>query len=34
MGNHQKEEVTKTGKVTSIVKNFEGGVQGKITLLM
>jgi hypothetical protein len=32
MGNGQKEEVTKTGKVTGIVKNCEGGIQGKITL--
>jgi hypothetical protein len=32
MGNGQKEEVTKTGKVTGIVKNCEGGIQGNITL--
>jgi hypothetical protein len=33
MRNGQKEEVTKTGKATGIVKNFEGGIQGNITLL-
>jgi hypothetical protein len=33
MGNGQKEEVMKTGKVTGIVKNCEGGIQGNITLL-
>jgi hypothetical protein len=32
MGNGQKEEVTKTGKVAGIVKNCEGGIQGNITL--
>jgi hypothetical protein len=32
MGNVQKKEVTETGKVTSIVKNCEGGIQGDITL--
>jgi hypothetical protein len=32
MGNEQKEEVTKTGKVTGAVKNCEGGIQGNITL--
>jgi hypothetical protein len=31
MRNFQK-EVTKTGKVTSIVENCEGGIQGNITL--
>jgi hypothetical protein len=32
MGNGQKEEVTKIGKVTGNVKIFEGGIQGNITL--
>jgi hypothetical protein len=32
MGNGQKEEVTKTGKVTGIVKNCKGEIQGNITL--
>jgi hypothetical protein len=32
MGNRQKEEVTKTGKLTGTVKNCEGGIQGNITL--
>jgi hypothetical protein len=32
MVNCQKEEVTKKGKVTGIVKNREGGIQGNITL--
>jgi hypothetical protein len=32
IGNGQKVEVTKTGKVTGTVKNCEGGIQGNITL--
>jgi hypothetical protein len=32
MRNEQKEEMTKSGKVTSTVKNCEGGIQGNITL--
>jgi hypothetical protein len=32
MGNGQKEEVTKTGKVTATVKNCQEGFQGNITL--